>query len=179
VGGEPILRKGLHFSYRPCFSKTFAYWPKPRGERSFMRRLLLVSRPISSFSFSIWKAISDSRGLKLMLQRLQWNQDISRKTEESEKQEAHIARASLLKHGGFAIIHSRNGRKGRMKIRDVPLVYRFLCNSYNTSLCLKTGNRVGRPRFPKASLAQRRDARSVRAAGVCCKACGLGSTPHV
>jgi hypothetical protein len=31
----------------------------------------------------------------------------------------------------------------------------------------------------KASLPQRGDARSVRAAGVCCKAGGLGFTPHV
>jgi hypothetical protein len=68
-----------------------------------MRGLFRRSRPISSFSFRISQAVADSRGLKLMLQRSQWNQDIRGMTEDSEKQEGHIPRASLLRRGGFAM----------------------------------------------------------------------------
>jgi hypothetical protein len=70
-----------------------------------MRGLFLASRPIFSFSFRISQAAADSRGLKLMLQRSQWNHDMKGNIEEPERQEGHTARASSLSHGVFITIH--------------------------------------------------------------------------
>jgi hypothetical protein len=45
------------------------------------------------------------------------------------------------------VLVEETAKANALEIRDVPSVYRSLCNSCSTSLCRKTGNRVGRPRF--------------------------------
>jgi hypothetical protein len=63
------VRRGRRFSGETRAALNIAVWG-----------ISFVSRSISQ---------ADSRGLKLMLQRSQWNQDMSGKTEESERQEGH------------------------------------------------------------------------------------------